>query len=124
MGAVRLAKQVTGSRSFPVFRRGVPELLGELVVELEQHGVQVLDARAYPTAGVLRASAGLTIWCYGRLLRWQQDGREMTWPAADAYGAARRLAELAKGTAPEELPAVIVSTRFIPAGDDRLLSHG
>jgi len=84
-----------------VSRRGVPELLGDLVAELEQHGVQVLDARAYPTVGVLRASAGLTVWCYGWLLRWQQDGQEVTWPAADAYGAARRLAELVERTTPE-----------------------
>jgi hypothetical protein len=84
-----------------VFRRGVPELLGDLVAELEQHGVQVIDARAYPTAGVLRTSAGLTVWCYGWLLRWRQDGQEVTWPAADAYGAARRLAELVEKEAPE-----------------------
>ena len=75
-------------------RRGVPELLGELVTELELQGVPVLDARAYPTVGVVRVPGGLTIWCYGHLLRWQQDGAEVIWPAADAYGAARRLAEL------------------------------
>jgi hypothetical protein len=84
-----------------VVRRGVPELLGDLVAELEQHGVRVLDVRAYPTVGVLRASPGLTVWCYGWLLRWQQDSREVIWPAADAYGAARRLAELAQRSAPE-----------------------
>jgi hypothetical protein len=78
----------------------VPELLGELVTELEQHKVRVLDARAYPTAGLVRLLGGPTIWCYGRLLRWQQDGTEVTWPAADAYGAAHRLAELAGGQAP------------------------
>jgi hypothetical protein len=83
-------------------RPGVPELLDRLVAELHQHGVQVLDARAFPTAGVLRVPAGLTVWCYGHLLRWQQDGREVTWPAADSYGAARRLAELAGQAAVEE----------------------
>ena len=89
---------------FRAARRGVPELLGELVAELQQHGVQVLDARAYPTAGVVRVPGGLTIWCYGHLLRWRQDGAEVIWPAADAYGAARRLAELVART---------------PSGDDR-----
>jgi hypothetical protein len=61
----------------------------------------VLDARAFPTAGVLRTSAGVTVWCYGNLLRWHQDGELVTWPAADAYGAARRLAELVERAAPE-----------------------
>jgi hypothetical protein len=70
------------------------ELLARLVAELEQHGVRVLDARAFPTVGVLRASPGLTVWCYGHLLRWQHHEEKITWPAADAYGAARRLADL------------------------------
>lgn len=86
----------------PFFSRpSARELLARLVAELEQHGVRVLDARAFPTAGVLRASPGLTVWCYGHLLRWQHNGEEITWPAADAYGAARRLAELAQKAAPE-----------------------
>jgi hypothetical protein len=105
----------------PAFRREVPQLLCELTAELGENGVRVLGSWAFPTAGVLRVSADLTVWCYGCLLRWQHDGDQVTWPAADAYGAARRIAELVKGTAPEELPAVVVSTWFIPAGDDRSL---
>jgi hypothetical protein len=85
----------------PPLRRDVPKLLRELAAELGQHGVRVLGAWAFPTAGVLRVSADLTVWCYGPSLRWLHDGDEMTWPAADAYGAARRLAELARETTPK-----------------------
>jgi hypothetical protein len=84
----------------PPYRRDVPELLRELTVELGENGVRVLGAWAFPTAGVLRVSADLTVWCYGYLLRWKNGDDEVIWPAADTYGAARRLAELVKGTAP------------------------
>jgi hypothetical protein len=84
----------------PPFRRGVPELLQELTVELGEQGVRVLGAWAFPTAGVVRVSADLTVWCYGSLMRWKHDGQDVTWPAADTYGAARRLAELAGKAAP------------------------
>jgi hypothetical protein len=99
------------------------ELLARLVAELEQHGIRVLDARAFPTAGVLRASPGLTVWCYGHLLRWQDSGEEIIWPAADAYGAARRLADLARKVAPDGT-GTDVSGRRRTAGDDRSPSHG
>jgi hypothetical protein len=103
-------------------RPSARELLARLVAELEQHGVRVLDARAFPTAGVLRASPGLTVWCYGHLLRWRHNGEEIIWPAADAYGAARRLAELAQKAAPNGT-GTDVSGRHRTAGDDRLPSH-
>ena len=92
-------------------RPDVPELLGRLVAELGQRGVEVEDARAFPTAGVLRAAGGLTVWCYGRLLRWRQEGKDVIWPAADSSGAALRLAELVAVSRSE-------SDRYIPAGDD------
>lgn len=80
-------------------RPAVPELLACLIAELDQQQVNVLDARAFPTAGLLCVTDDLTVWCYGNLLRWRHEGRDLTWPAADAYGAARRLAELISQTA-------------------------
>jgi hypothetical protein len=43
--------------------------------------------------GLLLVSGELVVWCWGRLLRWHHHGQQVTWPAGDAYGAARRLAE-------------------------------
>jgi hypothetical protein len=42
---------------------------------------------------------GVSVWSNGRVLWWRAGDDETTWPAADAPGAARRLAELA--TAPD-----------------------
>jgi hypothetical protein len=40
---------------------------------------------------------GVTVWTNGRVLWWRADGEEMTWPAADPYGAAGRLAARKNG---------------------------
>jgi hypothetical protein len=61
--------------------------------ELESAGVRVLDVRACSRVGLLLVSGELVVWCWGRLLRWHHQGQPVTWPAGDAYGAARRLAE-------------------------------
>ena len=48
------------------------------------------------TDGVLAvlSTPAASVWCNGRLMWWTaRDGSEVTWPAADAPGAARRLAE-------------------------------
>jgi hypothetical protein len=71
-------------------------LIGALAEELEAAGVRVLDMRASSRVGLL-VTAEVVVWCYGRLLHWRRDGEEMTWPAADAYGAARRLAGAGAG---------------------------
>ena len=42
--------------------------------------------------GVLSLPA-VSVWSNGRVLWWRTADGEMTWPAADAPGAARRLAE-------------------------------
>ena len=39
-----------------------------------------------------------TVWCNGRLIWWATADGEESWPAADAPGAARRLAGLVTGT--------------------------
>ena len=85
---------------YPAPWRGARNAIWALASQLEERGVPVLLAKAYPSVGVLVASSDVTVWCYARVLRWQQDGREMTWPAADTYGAARRLAELARPASP------------------------
>ncbi len=85
---------------FPGHWRGAPDAIWALADQLKERGVPVLHAKAYPSVGVLVASSDVTVWCYARVLRWQQDGREMTWPAADIYGAARRLAELTQPGTP------------------------
>jgi hypothetical protein len=81
-------------------RPGPAALLQALADQLAELGVRVLDARACSRVGVL-VTRNRVVWCYGPLLRWRQDGQEMTWPAADAYGAARRLAEPAQHANPE-----------------------
>lgn len=51
------------------------------------------------TRTTLRADGGLavlstpaaSVWCNGRIFRWATADGEVTWPAADAEGAARRL---------------------------------
>ncbi|MGH3155404.1 MAG: hypothetical protein ACRDNF_02335 [Streptosporangiaceae bacterium] len=73
--------------------RGARSSLAALAHELGQHDVQVSAVRAYPTVGLLLLPCGIAVWCYARMLSWQNDGQTMTWPAADAYGAARRLAQ-------------------------------
>ncbi len=46
--------------------------------------------------GVLSVAYGITVWSNGRVLWWRTGQDETTWPAADAPGAARLLAELAR----------------------------
>jgi hypothetical protein len=53
-------------------------------------------AAACPAAAVLSITAALTVWCDGPSLRWTRAGQPVTWPAADTYGAAVHLAQLAR----------------------------
>jgi hypothetical protein len=47
--------------------------------------------------GVVSVAEGLNAWYFGgRFLRWRDGTEVITWPAADAYGAASRLADLAR----------------------------
>ena len=79
-------------------------VMQSLAEELEALGVQVLDTRACSRVGVL-VSHDLVVWCYGRRLHWRQDGREMTWLAADTIGAARRMTGATGSHRPEaQLP--------------------
>jgi hypothetical protein len=48
------------------------------------------------TDGVLAvlSTPATSVWCNGRIFWWVAADGEVTWPAADAPGAGRRLAEL------------------------------
>ena len=71
-------------------------VMQSLAEELEALGVRVLDTRACSRVGLL-VSRELVVWCYGPRLHWHQNGREMTWLAADTIGAARRMTGAASG---------------------------
>jgi hypothetical protein len=67
-----------------------------LTDELTAAGVRVLDMRARSRVGVV-VTAEVVVWCYGRLLHWRWEDKELTWPAADAFCAARRPADAGLG---------------------------
>jgi hypothetical protein len=87
---------VTGPNTMAWSWRGARQALAALADELTLHDLPVSAMRAYPTVGLLLLPDGPTVWCYARMLSWKHDGHTITWPAADAYGAARRLAETAR----------------------------
>ncbi|HEX4101593.1 MAG TPA: hypothetical protein VHY21_13800, partial [Pseudonocardiaceae bacterium] len=68
----------------PRIRPGV--VVRAVAGELESAGVRVLDVRSCSRVGLLLVSGELVVWCWGRLLRWQYQGQQVTWPAGDAYG--------------------------------------
>lgn len=81
---------------YPPYRPAAEAVVRALAEELTAAGVRVLDMRACSRVGVV-VTAKVVVWCYGRLLHWRWDGEELTWPAADAFGAARRLADAGLG---------------------------
>jgi hypothetical protein len=81
---------------YPRHRPEAEAVIRALANELRAAGVRVLDMRACSRVGVL-VTAEVVIWCYGRLLHWRWEDDEVTWPAADAFGAVRRLAEAGLG---------------------------
>jgi hypothetical protein len=81
---------------YPARRREAESMVRALADELEAAGVRVLDVRACSQVGLL-VTAEVIVWCYRRLLHWRHDGEDMTWPAADAFGAARRLVQAGQG---------------------------
>ena len=76
------------------YRRRPADVLAAVEVALREAGLARLYMRACPVRGVLSVALGVTVWTDGRLLTWRHSGHETTWPAADAEGAARRLAAL------------------------------
>ena len=72
-------------------------VVNALARQLRTLGVPQLYGAACRDYAVLSVSRGVTVWTNGRLLWWRSGENETTWPAADAPGAAMRLAELASG---------------------------
>ncbi|MUL39793.1 hypothetical protein FZ103_01125 [Streptomonospora sp. PA3] len=57
----------------------------------ESGGHRVYGSALGPVA-LLSVRRGLTVWCWGGFFRWREDGgAQVTHPAADPEGAARRL---------------------------------
>jgi hypothetical protein len=72
-------------------RQRPAEVLDALASQLAQRGIGDLIGRSCERIGVLSLPA-VTVWTNGRVLWWRTTDGDMTWPAADASGAARRLA--------------------------------
>jgi hypothetical protein len=81
-------------------RQRPAEVLDALAGQLRQRGLTHLYAASCRLFGVLSVSAGVTVWTNGRVLWWRAADDETTWPAADAPGAAWRLAELSAAPDP------------------------
>ena len=77
----------------PLPRQRPAEALEALAGQLRQHGLTHLYGTSSRLFGVLSVREGVTVWTNGRVLWWRAADDETTWPAADAPGAARRLAE-------------------------------
>lgn len=69
--------------------------LRQLAELLTWRGITRLTGSACDLIGVLSIASGVTAWTNGRVLWWRVNGEETSWPAADAEGAAARLAEQA-----------------------------
>jgi hypothetical protein len=79
------------------YRRRPHDVLAAVETGLRELGLEHLYARAYPVIGVISVAPGVTAWCDGRWLTCHHASGDRTWPAADALGAARELAELVQG---------------------------
>lgn len=79
-------------------RQRPAEVLGNLAAQLRRHGLTHMYSCACRELGVL-SLPGVSVWTNGRVLWWRTATNETTWPAADAPGAARRLAGLSRGQA-------------------------
>ena len=84
---------LTGRPARHAPRQRPAEALDALAGQLRQHGIGPLYGTSCRHLGVLSLPA-VSVWTNGRVLWWATADGGMTWPAADAPGAARRLAEL------------------------------
>ncbi|HEY3955593.1 MAG TPA: hypothetical protein VGM53_19665 [Streptosporangiaceae bacterium] len=80
------------------YRRRPADVLAAVQAGLADLGVTRLYTASSPGRAVLSVSAGVTAWCDGQTVTWQQDGKPVTWTAADPLGAAQQLAEVAQGS--------------------------
>ncbi|QBI52549.1 hypothetical protein EKD16_03695 [Streptomonospora litoralis] len=80
----------------------------ELHARLADVGAHRLYAGALDRVAVLSVRRGLTVWCWGGLFRWRDDGgAQATHPVTDPDGAARRLSadQRTAGIQPHTAPA-------------------
>jgi hypothetical protein len=80
------------------YRRRPADVIAAIEAGLRAHGLDRLYPAACPRIGVLSVAPGVTAWCDGRTLTWRHAGERVSWPIADAAGAARELAALATGS--------------------------
>jgi hypothetical protein len=80
----------------PTGWRDPRKIIGALAEELERaHGMRRIYVRGDSVVGLLSACLGVTVWYFrpaGRVLRWREGEKNITWPAADVNGAAARIA--------------------------------
>ena len=74
-------------------RQHPAEALNALADQLRHRGLTHIYTASCSALGVLSLPS-IAVWTNGRLLWWRTSDIETTWPAADAYGAARQLVEL------------------------------
>ena len=72
----------------PPPRQRPAEILDALAQHLRKCGIRSLYGDSCDRFGVLSLPA-VSVWTNGRVLWWRTGEEEMTWPAADPYGAAR-----------------------------------
>lgn len=76
------------------------EAVARLRDRLSEPGGQRLYGGALGPVAMLSLRSGLTVWCWGGLFRWREDGgAQSTHPAANPEGAARRLGAAPGGRA-------------------------
>jgi hypothetical protein len=90
-----LFRPLTAAAGDPPPRQRPAEALAMLAGLLRERGLTHLYAASCRMFGVLSVAREVTVWTNGRVLWWRAGPDEITWPAADAPGAAKRLAELA-----------------------------
>ena len=78
-------------------RQRPAEILDALAGQLRERGIGPLYGTSCRHLGVLSLPA-VSVWSNGRVLWWRTPDGEMTGPAADAPGAARRLADCERTT--------------------------
>ena len=87
-----------GPQPATAYRRHPQVVLAAVESGLRELGLDHLYTHAYPAIGVISVAPGVTAWCDGRRLTCHHASGDLAWPAVDAAGAARQLAELAKST--------------------------
>jgi hypothetical protein len=91
-----VSRVTTVAEHFPGSRLGARAVIWSLAGELERaHHLPRPYKDAAGDVGLLSACRDVTVWYIqplGHLVRWQEGGTKITWPASDIEGAAARIA--------------------------------